>query len=76
VKLLIDVGADVNAQSKDGWTALMVAARYRSADFVEVLLGAGANIATVNHEGMTAFDLAFQNDMLRNTEMQQKLRVH
>ena len=43
VQLLLDAGADVDAQSKDGWTALMVAARYRSARFVRVLLDAGTN---------------------------------
>lgn len=43
VQLLVNAGADLNIRSKDGHTALSVAAgRYRSAETIKYLLGKGA----------------------------------
>ena len=45
VKVLIDAGADVNARGKFGFTALMVAARYRgNSESVRLLLKNGAKV--------------------------------
>ena len=43
VKLLLDRGAQVNAQAKNGWTALMGAANHGSVDVVRTLLSRGAD---------------------------------
>ena len=43
VELLLDRGAQVNAQAKNGWTALMGAANHGSVDVVRTLLSRGAD---------------------------------
>ena len=37
VKLLLDTGADVNAQNADGETALIIASRYGNKEIAELL---------------------------------------
>lgn len=54
IELLIQRGADVNAQSNDGKTALMWAAG-NSPDAVEMLLNHRANVKLKMNDGMTAF---------------------
>lgn len=44
LRVLIEAGANVNAMSHDGWTALMMAVRDGNQDGVEALLAAGANL--------------------------------
>ena len=44
VKMLIEKGADVNAQYEDGWTPLMVAAMEGHTKTAEVLIEKGANV--------------------------------
>jgi hypothetical protein len=58
VHLLLERGADVNASSSRGETALMEAARYGSAKNVRILLEHGANIEAWNCDGMTALHFA------------------
>ena len=55
---LIERGADVNAKSAAGVTALMVAAGHNNAPMIGLLLGKGANPATKNNLGKTALDVA------------------
>ena len=54
IELLIKRGADVNAQSSDGKTALMWAAD-NAPDAVETLLNYRANVKLKMNDGMTAF---------------------
>ncbi len=54
IELLIKRGADVNAQSSDGKTALMWAAG-NAPDAVETLLNHRANVKLKMNDGMTAF---------------------
>jgi ankyrin repeat protein len=42
VKLLLDMGADVNAKRQDGWTALKLAQKSGSTEIVELLKAHGA----------------------------------
>ncbi|MCM2336479.1 MAG: ankyrin repeat domain-containing protein [Pseudomonas sp.] len=56
--LLLERGADVNATTKNGWTALMVAAQRGNDDDVRALLARGANPRAVNEDGETAATLA------------------
>ncbi len=55
---LIERGADVNAKSAAGVTALMVAAGHNNAPMIGLLLGKGANPALKNNLGKTALDIA------------------
>jgi quinoprotein dehydrogenase-associated probable ABC transporter substrate-binding protein len=61
---LIDRGAEVNAQSKGGVTALMIAATHNSAPMIGLLMDAGADPSIKNNIGLTAADLAEKNGNL------------
>ena len=58
---LLDHGADLHMQDKNGATPLHRAVRTRCAAAVECLLDAGANPLTPNRSGSTAFHLAVHN---------------
>lgn len=57
---LIDLGADVNALTDEGWTALMFASR-DNGDAIPVLLENGADADLENGAGRSAFDIALVN---------------
>jgi ankyrin repeat protein len=61
---LIDRGAEVNAQSKGGVTALMIAATHNSAPMIGLLMDAGADPSIKNNIGLTAADVAEKNGNL------------
>jgi quinoprotein dehydrogenase-associated probable ABC transporter substrate-binding protein len=69
---LLDRGADVNAQSKSGVTALMVAATHNNPPMIGMLIDAGADPAVKNNLGQTAADVAERNG---NLEAQQAIKV-
>lgn len=56
--LLIERGAQLDARSPNGTTALMMAARYGSEASVDRLLKAGASLALRNQQGLAAADFA------------------
>jgi hypothetical protein len=58
---LLEAGADIHAQDKNGATPLHRAVRTRSAAAVQFLLDAGADPAIKNKPGSTPFHLAVQN---------------
>ena len=64
VSLLVEAGVNVNAVDSDGYTALHIAA-LGSADCVEVLLAAGADIDVRDNSGRTPFDNALSSDERR-----------
>ncbi|PYI84861.1 MAG: hypothetical protein DME26_12505 [Verrucomicrobia bacterium] len=61
IRLLLNAGADIHAQDKNGATALHRAVRTRCAAAVCCLLDAGADPTQKNVSGSTAFHLAVQN---------------
>ena len=69
---LLDRGADVNARSKSGVTALMVAATHNNPPMVGILIDAGADVTMKNNLGQTAADVAALNG---NLESQQAITV-
>ena len=69
---LIDRGADVNAQSKSGVTALMIAATHNNPPMIGMLIDAGADPTIKNKIGQTAADVAERNG---NLEAQQAIKV-
>ncbi len=73
VRMLLEKGADVNAQKNDGETALMIAIQYGRAEIANLLLKKGADIYAKNCNGKTIFDFAC-ND-LRIREMLEKMVV-
>jgi hypothetical protein len=58
---LLEAGADIHAQDKNGATALHRAVRTRCAAAVRYLLQAGSDPARKNNSGSTPFHLAVQN---------------
>ena len=61
MSLLVEAGVNVNAVDSDGYTALHIAA-LGSADCVEVLLAAGADVNVRTNSGRTPFDYAIAHD--------------
>jgi hypothetical protein len=61
IRLLLESGADIQAQDKNGATPLHRAVRTRCAAAVGFLLDAGANPKMKNLPGSTPFHLAVQN---------------
>ena len=61
IRTLLNAGADIEAQDKNGATPLHRAVRTRCAAAVECLLSAGATPKSRNLSGSTPFHLAVQN---------------
>ena len=57
-KLLIDKGANINIQNREGHTALMLASIEGHIEIAKLLIDKGANINIQNREGHTALMLA------------------
>ena len=69
VKDEIARGANVNAQSKNGWTVLMRAIYWRkSIDIIKTLLDAGADVNAKTKSGRTALYYAKNKTYLKNNK--------
>jgi len=55
-KLLIEKGADVNATTEDGCSALMGAAWANSLEIAKILIGKGADVSAIDNRGSTVLD--------------------
>ena len=71
-KGLVERGADVNAKSNTGTTALMIAAIHNNPPMIGLLIESGADIDAKNNQGKTAQDVAEFNG---NIEAAQAIRV-
>jgi ankyrin repeat protein len=54
VRVLVELGAEIDQQDNDGWTALISAAEESEPSFVELLLALGADVDVVANNGETA----------------------
>jgi quinoprotein dehydrogenase-associated probable ABC transporter substrate-binding protein len=71
-KGLLERGADVNAKSNSGTTALMIAATHNNPPMIGLLIESGADVDLKNNQGKTAQDVAELNG---NKEAAQAIRV-
>lgn len=55
---IIEAGTNVNARSRQGYTALMIAASHGHDDIVRLLLDSGADLTVVDAEGRNALQIA------------------
>lgn len=62
VKFLIDKKADVDAESPNGTTPLMMACKYGHIQVVKYLLDHDADLSVANQQKLTAIDFANQNN--------------
>jgi len=69
---LLDRGANVNAQSNNGVTPLMIAATHNNPPMIGILIDAGADVTLKNKLGQTAAEVAEKNG---NLESQQAIMV-
>jgi len=69
---LIERGADINAKSKAGVTALMIAAANNNPPMIGLLIDAGADVDAKNAQGKTAGEIALANG---NAEAAQAIMV-
>ena len=60
VLALLEAGADVDARTEDGLTALMYAARNPNSEIMSALLKSGADVNVGTNEGYTALMAAAQ----------------
>lgn len=77
VKLLIDAGADVDARSEKGTTALMLAAKNsKGVDVINLLLEKGADVNARDDKGNTALTYATNKDSEVQAEIIALLKQH
>ena len=61
VKLLLNVGADIDKQTNDGYTALIIAAYKNNSEIVEILLDYGAD-EFILHDNNNKYFYDYLND--------------
>ena len=62
IRLLLEESAYIDAESPNGTTPLMMAARYGSAKATQLLIDEGADLQIKNQLGLTALDFAVQGN--------------
>jgi quinoprotein dehydrogenase-associated probable ABC transporter substrate-binding protein len=67
-KGLIERGADVNAQSTKGVTALMIAATHNNPPMIGLLMESGADASLKDDQGQTATDVAKRNGNIESAQ--------
>jgi ankyrin repeat protein len=74
-RLLITAGADANARSSDGRTALMQAAGDGRAGLVQLLLDKGADMEATDNAGRSAWMYAAMGNRIEVVEIFKKARA-
>ncbi|XP_078614471.1 death-associated protein kinase 1-like isoform X1 [Branchiostoma floridae x Branchiostoma japonicum] len=65
VKLLVQLGANVEAKDKNGWTALHWASRIGNTEVVKLLIQLGANVEAKDKDGTKPLDYVRDQDRRR-----------
>ena len=73
-KALLGAGADINKQTNEGSTPLMLAANYGKIEIVGELLKRGAKKELKNKNGKTAYDLSDEYGSSNKEEIKALLR--
>ena len=73
VRVMLMLGANVNARDRDGNTPLYFATFHRYPETMKLLLDHGADVNAKNKEGRTALDMAIQE---HRDEVAELLRQH
>jgi|UniRef100_A0A7S4CTK6 ankyrin repeat protein len=68
-QMLINEGADLDAQNKDGQTPLHLAIFHGSLDIIDLLLVSGASPMLCDHAGMNALHMSAQMGLFRVAEV-------
>lgn len=76
IGFLLDHGANINVQSRNGWTALMTAACEPSPNAIRLLLEKGADIHKRDNQGTTVFELLNECDESEVKETKVLLEEH
>jgi ankyrin repeat protein len=58
MRVMVELGAEIDRQDNDGWTALINACFDRASSCVELLLALGADVNLVANDGRTACHIA------------------
>ena len=66
VELLVQCNSDLNVETKDGWTALVLAALNEHTKIVELLVKNGVDLSVKDKDGKTALELAV--DLVNSSE--------
>ena len=74
LKLLLDYGANVDAQDSDKWTPLHAAATCGHLNLVKILINRGANLLAVNTDGNMPYDLCDDEETLDFIEAEMSKR--
>ncbi len=70
ITMFLKLGIDVNVQSISGLTPLLAAAwKNENPEVIVTLLKAGADAKAKNNKGKTAFELAKENDVIKDTDV-------
>jgi ankyrin repeat protein len=69
IAYLLDHSAYIDAESPNGTTPLMMAARYGSPEAVKHLIQAGADVLLKNKLGLTAFDFAVNGERVNAQQL-------
>ena len=64
VKTLLEYGPDLSLRNSDGWTPLLIAARYGDDETVKMLLENGADINDKNNNNSGILHLVIQNEQI------------
>ena len=65
-ELLVDYGANIDAEDRELWTPLHASAACGNASMVEYLVDHGANVVAVNSDGNLPVDLVEDDPDLKN----------
>ncbi|KFB45105.1 AGAP012006-PA-like protein [Anopheles sinensis] len=74
LNLLLDYGANVNAQDSERWTPLHAAATCGHLNLVKILIARGANLLAVNADGNMPYDICDDEEALDYIEAEMSKR--